>query len=224
MKYTDNYDIIYQNRKTMGIYITKDANIEVRCPKGTSKEDIDKFIIKNYNWIENTLKKKREIIAERENFKITDQARLLGKIYPIKYLSGQQYGFNGEYFYLPEGIYEYGAKEAMIRIYKKIAENIILPRTWEIAGIMGCRLTKTGITAAKTRWGSCSGKNSINFSWRLIMASRKAIDYVIIHELSHTAEHNHGKKFWDLVEGIMPDYRDAEKELKELAEILYREW
>lgn len=217
------YNIVYQKRKTIGIYITDDAKAEVRCPKGTAAEDIDKFVSRHYEWIKNALERKREVIKERENFRIGERAYLLGKEYPIKYLNGRKYGFREGYFYLPEGISEYGAKEEMICIYKRLAKNIILPRASEIAEVMGCRLMKIGITSARTRWGSCSGKNSINFSWRLVMASREAIDYVIIHELVHTEEHNHGKRFWELVEAAMPEYRKAEEELKGVAERLRRE-
>ncbi len=63
------------------------------------------------------------------------------------------------------------------------------------------------INSAKTRWGSCSGKNSLNFSWKLIIADERAIDYVVVHELAHTIEHNHSKQFWKIVESYIPDYK-----------------
>ncbi len=88
---------------------------------------------------------------------------------------------------------------------------------------MDVKPIKIGITSAKTRWGSCSGKNSVNFSWKLIMADDKTIDYVIIHELTHIKQHNHSKKFWNIVESIMPDYSEQKKKLKILGEKLNKE-
>ena len=79
------------------------------------------------------------------------------------------------------------------------------------------------INGAKTRWGSCSGKKSINFSWRLIMASDDVIDYVVVHELAHLLELNHSARFWAVVEKILPDCRERRKQLRELQKRLATE-
>ena len=70
------------------------------------------------------------------------------------------------------------------------------------------------ITGAKTRWGSCSGKNRICLSWRLMEKPQEVIDYVIIHELCHTEHHDHSKGFWALVEFFLPNYQALRRELK----------
>jgi len=79
------------------------------------------------------------------------------------------------------------------------------------------KLYPTGvkITSARTRFGSCSGKNSLCFSWRLMEYPEDAIDYVVVHELAHIAEKNHGSAFWKLVEKYMPDYRRRRALLRE---------
>ena len=78
-------------------------------------------------------------------------------------------------------------------------------------------LTPTGIriTSARTRFGSCSGKNSICFSWRLMLYPPEAIDYVVVHELAHIRHHDHSPAFYALVERYMSDWRDRMKLLKE---------
>ncbi len=65
-----------------------------------------------------------------------------------------------------------------------------------------------------SNWGSCSTKNNINLSTRLLFAPPAVIDYVIIHELTHLIEMNHSTKFWNIVKSIMPDYKQKEKWLK----------
>ena len=87
----------------------------------------------------------------------------------------------------------------------------------------GCEVTAVKINSAKGRWGSCSGKNSLNFSWRTVLASDDAIDYVVVHELAHTIEHNHSSRFWNIVEKTLPDYRRRESEFKALSDRLARE-
>lgn len=63
------------------------------------------------------------------------------------------------------------------------------------------------ITSARTRFGSCSAKNSICFSWRLMMYPEAAVEYVVVHELAHIAHKNHGAAFYALIERELPDYR-----------------
>ena len=67
----------------------------------------------------------------------------------------------------------------------------------------------------QSNWGSCSSKNNINISTRLLFAPDEVKDYVIIHELAHLKERNHSADFWKLVEKVVPDYKDKIKWLKE---------
>ena len=95
------------------------------------------------------------------------------------------------------------------------AAKIIIPeKVRYFAEIMRVSPTGVKITSARTRFGSCSGKNSLCFSWRVMLYPEKAVDYVVIHELSHIKHHDHSDAFWKTVEKYMPDYREAEKLLK----------
>lgn len=94
------------------------------------------------------------------------------------------------------------------------AQEYLPQRTWELAEQIGLTPAGVKVTGAKTRWGSCSGKNRICLSWRLMERPREVIDYVIIHELCHTEHHDHSKGFWALVESFLPNYRALRRELK----------
>ena len=83
------------------------------------------------------------------------------------------------------------------------------------SSIMGLTPTGLKITSARTRFGSCSGKNSICFSWRLMQYPPEAIDYVVVHELAHIRHHDHSPAFYALIERYMPDWRERMKLLKE---------
>lgn len=96
-----------------------------------------------------------------------------------------------------------------------------LPRRVEYySDKMGLYPTSVKITSAATRFGSCSGKNSICFSYRLMLYPPEAVDYVVVHELAHIKEKNHSARFYALVERYMPDYREREKLLKKNTEAL----
>ena len=95
------------------------------------------------------------------------------------------------------------------------AKEELPPKVRYYADLMGLYPTGLKITSAKTRFGSCSGKNSICFSWRLMDYPEPAIDYVVVHELAHIAHHDHSPQFWALVERYLPDYRQRRAMLRE---------
>ena len=80
--------------------------------------------------------------------------------------------------------------------------------------LMNVKPTGIKITSAKKRFGSCSGKNSICFSYYLMLYPKEAVDYVVVHELAHIRHHNHSKDFYNFVSEFMPDYKEREKLLK----------
>ena len=97
---------------------------------------------------------------------------------------------------------------------KALAKRIIPEKVEKYSKIMGIIPEHVSINSAKTRFGSCSGKNRLNFSCRLMSYPECAIDYVVVHELAHIKHHNHSKEFWALVEKYMPDYKERKKLLK----------
>ena len=88
------------------------------------------------------------------------------------------------------------------------AKAWIPPRVAHFAAVMGVQPAKVRISGAKTRFGSCSGKNVLSFSYRLMRYPPEAIDYVVVHELAHIRHHDHSPAFWKEVEAYMPDYRE----------------
>lgn len=80
--------------------------------------------------------------------------------------------------------------------------------------IMGLNYSRIMITSAKTRFGSCSSKGNICFSYRLMLYPEAAREYVVVHELAHLVEMNHSKRFYAIVEKYLPDYKDRRRMLK----------
>ena len=94
------------------------------------------------------------------------------------------------------------------------AEHLLPELTARYSAVMGLKPSSVKITSAKKRFGSCSGKNGICFSWRLMAYPMPAIEYVVVHELAHIKHHNHSAAFYALIGRYMPDYRKREKLLK----------
>ena len=104
-------------------------------------------------------------------------------------------------------------KEQILELKSK-AKDVIPPKVAYYSQLMGLKPTHVKITSAKTRYGSCSSKNGICFSYMLMLYSDLAIDYVVVHELAHIKYHNHSELFYTLIEKYMPDYKERNKLLK----------
>lgn len=117
---------------------------------------------------------------------------------------------------------ERAAREAALMLTPEKAAALKRRALIELSGrvryysdLMGVRPTGVKITSARTRWGSCSAKNSLCFSYRLILLDQEAVDYVVVHELAHIRVKNHGPEFYREVERVLPDYRRRIALLKE---------
>lgn len=99
--------------------------------------------------------------------------------------------------------------------YRKAAKRYIYERVEYYIKFTGGSYRTIRIGDQKTRWGSCSSNGTLSFSWRLMLAPPRVLDYVVIHELCHLTHMNHSKEFWKMVESIDPDYKEHRRWLKE---------
>lgn len=99
-------------------------------------------------------------------------------------------------------------------LYVKRAKAILPPKIDYYARRMGVKPTGLTVTSARTRFGSCSGKDRLSFSWRLMAYPEAAIDYVVVHELAHIRYKDHSRAFYGFIESVLPDYRDRIRLLK----------
>lgn len=100
------------------------------------------------------------------------------------------------------------------RKLKDYARAMVLRRLEKYSQIYGFEYNNVTIRNQKTRWGSCSTKGNLNFNYKIVLLPQRYADYVIVHELCHIKEFNHGKRFWDLVGQTFPDYEKIVAELK----------
>lgn len=99
--------------------------------------------------------------------------------------------------------------------YRQAAKRYIYERVEYYIEMIGGHYSSIRIGDQKTRWGSCSNNGTLSFSWRLMLAPPRVLDYVVIHEICHLTYMDHSKNFWDLVSVYDPDYKEHRKWLKE---------
>ena len=98
-----------------------------------------------------------------------------------------------------------------LRAMAREAKEMLLPRIRYWVGVTGLVPTGVTITSARTRYGSCSGKNRLSFSCFLTRCPPEAVDLVVVHELCHIREKNHGPGFYALLAQYLPDHRERKK-------------
>ena len=101
---------------------------------------------------------------------------------------------------------------------KKRAHAFFVDRAQEYASQLGLGFKRVSVRDTSSRWGSCSSKGTLSFSWRLILAPLHVADYVVVHEVCHLKEMNHSPKFWGLV-AQCPTYQQDRRGLKSMVRL-----
>jgi len=213
---TKDYTIKYSKRNTLGLYITKNAAIEVRVPNGTPPKIVADFVNQHQHWISTHHGAVARQVAERENFELRFGTKLLflGHEFPLMPVDKATVGFDGQHFYAYAQMSAEELKTSLVGIYRTMAKKVLRAMAEDLAKHMGLKPKAVKINGARTRWGSCSSAGNLNFSWYLVMAEEATIRYVVVHELAHLIEMNHSPNFWRIVEQVLPNYKVEREKLK----------
>ena len=211
-------EIIYSRRKTLAISVLQGGKVIVRAPLRTSQAQIYAFLHEKAGWIEQARAKMQRLQPTANTYTYTEKEQIwfLGKQYPLHLVARVEGGLVFEPdrgFQLAKG-QKAQAAQLLTEFYKREL-RVRVARLIEVyARREGFHLTVVRITSARTRWGSCSSKGSLNFSYRLALTPPACIEYVVVHELVHTRIPNHSRQFWAEVARILPSYRQPREWLK----------
>jgi len=206
------YKIIRSDRKSIALVIDSEARLTVRAPFNARESEITNLIKQKKRWIIEKQKKISALSNKHTPVEIKNGGNILfkGDNYTIKMSNVSRIKISGENIIIPRG----SKKEKVAAWLKKEAKKLIRERLDMYARFMGVRYSALRISGARTRWGSCSGRNSLSFTWRLIMCPVQAVDYVIVHELSHITHKDHSPGFWAMVKSVIPDFKEQKNWLK----------
>jgi predicted metal-dependent hydrolase len=125
--------------------------------------------------------------------------------------------------------FEPGASVPLRGVARRIREFLIREARRDLAEAveryadrLGERPTRITLRDTRSRWGSCTARRELNFSWRLILAPPLVLDYLVAHEMAHLREMNHSPRFWTLLHGLCPEVDAAEAWLKRHGASLHR--
>lgn len=106
------------------------------------------------------------------------------------------------------------ANQVDYKKYKQEALKIAIERVAHFSTLYNLVPQAISIRNSRTRWGSCSRKGRISFSYRLLFLPKELQDYLIVHELCHLKEFNHSPRFWNLIRKTIPHYHSLRKQLR----------
>jgi len=221
-----DYQIIKRpRRKTASISVKPDCSVQVLVPSTLPEQRIKELVQRKSKWIQGKLAHFREIKRNHKpkEYVSGESFTYLGRNYrlkvdfnnvnvPVKLVNGRFYvNVPPE---LPQREKDQAIKEQLIKWYMKHAIFRLRDKTRRYARQMNVSPVSVDVKVYKSRWGSCFSDRRIYYNWRIIIAPHSIVDYVVVHELSHLTHGDHSKKFWQLVESIIPDYADRKEWLK----------
>jgi predicted metal-dependent hydrolase len=207
--------IVRSSRKSLALTITSDATLIVKAPKLVPKFLINAFIRNQEKWIQTQLKKlEKRPVALPKSYKSGEIFLFLGMKLELEYAEVTDVVVKDGKLLFPKGL-EFRAQKQILAWYKIQARQIISQQVEDFSAQMKASYTSLTFSDTKSQWGSCTHDNKLQFSWRLVMTPITVLNYVVIHELAHTTEKNHSRKFWELVNKYCPSYNRQRKWLKE---------
>lgn len=198
--------------------------VKVTMPVGMSLKQVEIFIERHRGWIEARLKK-LPIPQSEPMLKDGVKVPFLGTPHLICHVGGRGVV---EISKTDDGrpcLLVYGDKQFLTRrlrdFFKKQAENTINPLVTRLADEVGRKPKIIRYKDTVSRWGSCSADGALSFSWRIMMAPKSVVHYLVAHEVAHLIEMNHGPHFWALCEKLAPDAKTARAWLKRNGQSLH---
>lgn len=190
--------------------------VVLSMPKLCSKKKAFDFINEHIDWIEEKLASLPEIREFEDGLSIN----LFGNQVTICHshdfgapkLIDNQLFVGGDKEFLHRRVKDY---------IKREAKKIFYAKSKALADKIDCKLTGVSIKDTKSRWGSCSTLNHINYNWRVALAPDFVIDYLIAHEVAHLKHQDHSSAFWQTVEKLCPNAQEGKNWLTKNGNTLY---
>jgi len=204
-------------RRTIGLAIDH-RGLRVGAPLRARQGDIESLIRQHGQWVLDKLAAWRDRPAQ-ETLTVTEgtQLSILGQTLTVTVtpIGRARWQFVGDRLHLwPSPATN--ANQLLEKALREKARAVFTERLALHAPLLGVAPPPLRLSAARTRWGSCSHHGGIALNWRLIFMPLPVIDYVVAHELAHLREMNHSPRFWAVVEELCPAWKARRLELRQL--------
>lgn len=220
---TIEYDLTYASRTTLAIDVHPDLRVTVQAPEDTDLADIEAKVRKRAPWILRQLRQFETYLPKLppRQYLSGETHRYLGRQYRLKVVANgnaESVKLTRGYFYVDvhDKADTKRVKGLLTEWYRVQARRVFQERLdvcFAKLKFLNLDYPKWTIRQMETRWGSCTPEGRILLNLKLIQLSKVYIDYVVTHELCHLKEPNHGPRFYELLDRVMPDWRKKREQL-----------
>ncbi len=205
--------------KRLQMKVSSQGKVEVVLPKGMNEKVVKPFVAEHQQWLSDTLvrlKKQQRTLPDlsfpdtvylqaiNQKFKITYRAPNKRNLLKLTSTESIEIFSNNDNY----------KKRALQQWLNMTAKETLIPWLHQTSEALNLPFNKATVRAQKTRWGSCSSRKNININRNLLFLPKPVVQYLFIHELSHTIHLNHSKAYWAFVEKIEPDYKKLDQALR----------
>lgn len=210
------YNVVRSKRRSISIHVGPDG-VTVKAPHRVKDDFIEDFVNSNMGWVvKQTSKYDSHRKKSHEMGMYVTAVPYMGSMKELELKDArvmERMSMSGDKFVAT--VKDVGnVRKLYTKWLRKNAPKIFSDRVEKYKGVVGVEPSTISVRNQRTRWGSASGKGALSFNLNLIKAPMSVIDYVVVHELSHLRVRDHSKKFWKLVESVMPDYNESRKWLR----------
>lgn len=220
---TPNFEIIRSIRRRRVAIQVHEGKVQVLVPKRLSENDAIQFLNQHLGWVQKKLREQQNTSPYRAKEYLDGEAFLfLGKNYFLNIAYAKKPTVlvrDDQLFVFIRELQDPTKRKQKIHQqlrawYYQQAECILQQKSEIYAEQLGVQSRSITIRQFKSRWGSCSTRGDIQYSWPIILAPHAIVDYLVVHELSHLKHHNHSPRFWNMVGSMIPDYKACRQWLK----------
>lgn len=213
----DDLTILIQysdERKSLGLTLERDGSLVVAAPTGSSLARIEQFARQKQFWIYTKLAEKETLGGPEprvREFVNGEGFFYLGRSYQLRIVTNSAQSmplrlWHGRFRLREDAVAQ--AEKHFTEWYTTHGKPWISSRVDVYAKRVGVQPMAVEVMDLGYRWGSCSPSGKLNFHWRTVCLPSRMIEYVVVHELVHLFEPNHGETFWERVRWAMPDYEE----------------
>lgn len=206
-------------RRTLGLTVGRSGELAAYAPMETSIEELSLWINKKLLWVHGKLAIKQETAPKisAPEYVSGESFCYLGRRFRLKMVQRQEQPlvFDGARFLLRSDAIP--AMEHFQHWYIQAGTEWLRRRIERLSQLAGSQPSGVDVRELGFRWGSCGRSGVIRFNWRALQLPVRLIDYVIVHELVHLRERNHGPDFWNALARALPDCQERKQELVQKA-------
>lgn len=208
-----DYVSVERNRvKHLRLVVNRDASVRLVLPQRASLKLGLEFFHARQPWLE---AKRQQLLSQQQQaelFSGLDTVLFHGESYNVVFGAAKDRIDHAQRQLHVRGV---ASDASRIRVWRNQAAQDLRWRLESEAERLVVAVNKVSIRDQKSRWGSCSGRGNISLNWRVALMPEEVGNYIIAHEFGHLKQMNHSALFWAEVERLCPNYRDAERWIKQ---------